>query len=78
MGQASPYLFVEENKRRKLEHRQRRMLYIPRVSDDSLDLEDGSDHSNLENRMDRLNNAIEDVRRKLETMGENGKVDKLH
>ncbi len=69
------WLFSEAEKRQQT-RKQRAMLYAPRIQDGSEALESSSANlgsiksDNLEERVEQLNNAIADVRRQLEELGE--------
>ena len=69
------WLFSEADKRQQA-RKQRAMLYAPRIQDGSEAIEPASSlnesqkSENLEKRVEQLNNAIADVRRQLEELGE--------
>ncbi|KGG12359.1 MULTISPECIES: hypothetical protein [Prochlorococcus] len=69
------WLFSEADKRQQAK-KQRAMLYAPRIQDGSEAIDTSSTISgtqksdNLEKRVEQLNNAIADVRRQLEELGE--------
>ncbi len=70
------WLFSEAEKRQQT-RKQKAMLYAPRIQDGSEAIESSSGSirslksENLEERVEQLNNAIADVRRQLEELGEN-------
>ena len=69
------WLFSEAEKRQQT-RKQRAMLYAPRIQDGSEALETSNKSSGalksekLEERVEQLNNAIADVRRQLEELGD--------
>ena len=71
-------LLVAPRQRERLASRQRRMLHMPRMShDDDYEEEDTAADGKslpkpLEDRMSQIQNSIEDVRRQLEAMGNDG------
>ncbi|HBP53895.1 MAG TPA: hypothetical protein DD643_05940 [Synechococcus sp. UBA8638] len=77
-GVAMAWLLLAPRQRDRLVSRQRRMLHMPRMIHDG-DYEgedavaDGKDLPQpLEDRMSQIQNSIEDVRRQLEAMGNDG------
>ena len=70
------WLFSEAERRNKT-RKQKAMLYAPRIQDGSEAFEsintNSNDHKNvkLEERVEKLNAAIADVRKQLEELGEN-------
>ena len=70
------WLFSEAEKRQQT-RKQKAMLYAPRIQDGSEALESSAaalgslKSEKLEERVEQLNNAIADVRRQLEELGEN-------
>ncbi len=66
------WLFSEAEKRQQT-RKQRAMLYAPRIQDGSEAVETSRGiikSENLEERVEQLNNAIADVRRQLENLGD--------
>ena len=69
------WLFAEAERRQK-SRKQRAMLYAPRIQDGSEAFENTTTNSNehknvkLEERVEKLNAAIADVRKQLEELGE--------
>ncbi len=68
------WLFSEAEKRQQT-RKQKAMLYAPRIQDGSEALESSNSlgslkSEKLEERVEQLNNAIADVRRQLEELGE--------
>ncbi len=69
------WLFTEAEKRQQT-RKQKAMLYAPRIQDGSEAIESSSNSiaslksENLEERVEQLNNAIADVRRQLEALGD--------
>ncbi len=69
------WLFSEAEKRQQT-RKQKAMLYAPRIQDGSEALESTSESlgslksEKLEERVEQLNNAIADVRRQLEELGD--------
>lgn len=78
-GVAMAWLLLAPRQRDRLVSRQRRMLHMPRMIDDG-DYEEedtvAADGESLpkplEDRMSQIQNSIEDVRRQLEAMGNDG------
>ncbi len=69
------WLFSEAEKRQKT-RKQKAMLYAPRIQDGSEAFESSTTmkkpkSENLEERVEKLNAAIADVRKQLEELGEN-------
>ena len=70
------WLFSEADRRQQA-RKQKAMLYAPRIQDGSEALESNTgslgtiNNENLEERVEQLNNAIADVRRQLEELGDN-------
>ncbi len=70
------WLFTEAEKRQQTK-KQKAMLYAPRIQDGSEAIESSTNSiaslksENLEERVEQLNNAIADVRRQLEDLGDN-------
>lgn len=78
-GVAMAWLLLAPRQRDRLVSRQRRMLHMPRMThDDSYEEEDAVADGEknlpqpLEDRMSQIQNSIEDVRRQLEAMGNDG------
>ena len=77
-GVAMAWLLLAPRQRDRLVSRQRRMLHMPRMIDDGdYEEEDAvAEGKNLpkplEDRMSQIQNSIEDVRRQLEAMGNDG------
>ena len=68
------WLFSEAEKRQQT-RKQKAMLYAPRIQDGSEAFENSSNvndkkNENLEDRVEKLNAAIADVRKQLEDLGE--------
>lgn len=80
-GVAMAWLLLAPRQRDRLVSRQRRMLHMPRMMDDG-DYEEYEEEDAvadgkslprpLEDRMSQIQNSIEDVRRQLEAMGNDG------
>ena len=77
-GAAVAWLLLAPRQRDRLVSRQRRMLHMPRMADGHHYEEEevAADEKNLpkplEDRMRRIQASIEDVRRQLEAMGNDG------
>jgi len=77
-GVAMAWLLLAPRQRDRLASRQRRMLHMPRMIDDGdYEEEDAVAEGKslpkpLEDRMSQIQNSIEDVRRQLEAMGNDG------
>ena len=79
-GVAVAWLLLAPRQRDRLVSRQRRMLHMPRMTgDDNYDAEDENtvvDGTSLpkplEDRMSQIQSSIDDVRRQLEAMGNDG------
>jgi len=76
-GAAVAWLMLAPRQRNRLVRRQRRMLHMPRMADDDSYGEDTMAEGKtipqpLEDRMSQIHTAIEDVRRQLEAMGNDG------
>ena len=82
-GVAMGWLLLASGQRDRLANRQRRMLHMPRMIGDENYGHDDDDAENavahgkslpnpLEERMSQIQTAIEDVRRQLEAMGNDG------
>ncbi|GEM_PF-858329 len=77
-GVAVAWLLLAPRQRDHLIKRQRRMLHMPRMADDDTyeEEETVADEKNLpkplEDRMSQIQSSIEDVRRQLEAMGNDG------
>ena len=67
---------LSEAEKRQETRKQKAMLYAPRIQDGSEAIESSSNSiaslksENLEERVEQLNNAIADVRRQLEALGD--------
>ena len=77
-GVAMAWLLLAPRQRDRLVSRQRRMLHMPRMTDDD-DYEEEDTVTDekglpkpLADRMSQIQNSIEDVRRQLEAMGNDG------
>lgn len=77
-GVAMAWLLLAPRQRDRLASRQRRMLHMPRMIGDENDDEENtvvdgkSLPKPLEDRMSQIQSSIEDVRRQLEAMGNDG------
>ena len=77
-GVAMAWLLLAPRQRDRLASRQRRMLHMPRMIGDENDDEEStvvdgkSLPKPLEDRMSQIQSSIEDVRRQLEAMGNDG------
>ena len=76
-GAAMAWLLLAPRQRDRLVSRQRRMLHMPRMADDdTYEEETVVQEKNipqpLEDRMSQIQSSIEDVRRQLEAMGNDG------
>lgn len=80
-GVAMAWLLLAPRKLDRLISRQRRMLHMPRMADEDYDDHEGKEHTvadeknlpkPLEDRMSQIQASIEDVRRQLEAMGNDG------
>ena len=77
-GVAMAWLLLAPRQRDRLVSRQRRMLHMPRMTDDDRYEEEDTVADGktlpqpLEDRMSQIQNSIEDVRRQLEAMGNDG------
>lgn len=79
-GVAMAWLLLAPRQRDRLASRQRRMLHMPRMTgDENYDYEEENTVADgkslpkpLEDRMSQIQNSIEDVRRQLEAMGNDG------
>ncbi len=76
LGAAGLALWLfSEAERRQQARKQKAMLYAPRIQDgseafESLSTENANKNENLEDRVEKLNAAIADVRKQLEDLGE--------
>ena len=69
------WLLLVEQRRCRMASRQRRMLHMPRMVNTSVDTDrpsvgTGIPGKTIEDRMDRIYEAIKEVREQLETMGD--------
>ena len=77
-GVTMAWLLLAPRQRDRLVSRQRRMLHMPRMTDDGYEYEEDTvaDEKSLpkplEDKMSQIQNSIEDVRRQLEAMGNDG------
>ena len=77
-GVAVAWLLLAPRQRDRLVSRQRRMLHMPRMTDEDIYEEEETANDGkslpkpLEDRMSQIQNSIEDVRRQLEAMGNDG------